>query len=175
MASLVFSRDDGSIYLLDGNGNQVDSWNAGNNVPKPEGAPCVKDSNGPAPNGNWPIDWGVLTRSGPAYGGDNEEFIPIGDYGSDGCTASDIAAEREIGIHGGRTNYESTTNGCIRMNDDDIGDLADHFDTQANGGDPIDNISITDDSFDADTFDSDDVDNECDDEDPPNGDGAGSR
>lgn len=172
MARLVFSRDDETMYLLDGDGNEVDSWDAANNASNSTGRPCEEGSHAPAPNGNWNIDWGVQTRSGDAYGGDNEEFIPIGDYGSDGCHPSDEAAERGIGIHGGRTSYESTTWGCIRMNDDGIADLADHFDTQEANGDAIDSITIMDDSFDADTFDPDDVDNECEDEDPPEGEGS---
>lgn len=149
MANLVFSREDGTIYLLDEDGNVENSWDAGNNVSNPNGNPCEQGSNGPAPNGNWNIDWGVQPRSGDAYGGENEEFIPIGDYGEDGCHPSDAAAEREIGIHGGREDYESPTNGCIRMNDDDIDELEDYFNELESSGDPIDSITIQDEAFDA--------------------------
>jgi hypothetical protein len=174
MARLVFSRDDETMYLLDSNGNEVGSWDAANNASNSTGRPCEEGSNGPAPNGNWDIDWGVQTRSGDAYGGDDEEFIPVGDYGSDGCHPSDEAAERGIGIHGGRTGYEHETDGCIRMNDDDIDDLEGHFGTQAANGDAIDSISIMDESFDADTFDADDVDNECEEEETPEEEGEGT-
>jgi len=172
MAMLVFSREDEQIYLLDQNGNQLDSWDAGNNVSNPNGRPCEEGSNGQAPTGTWDIDWGVQTRSGAAYGGDNQEFIPVGNYGADGLNPSDEAAERGIGIHGGRTNYESTTHGCIRMNDDDMDSLEDYFQTQTNNNDPIESIAIIEDSFDSNNFDADDVDSECDDTDPPEEEGS---
>jgi hypothetical protein len=145
MAELIFSRDDGMMYLLDGDGELVDSWDAGNNTTNPEGDPYTEDTHGPAPNGEWNIDWGVQERSGNAYGGDNQEFIPVGDYGKDGCTPSDPAAERGIGIHGGGNGPQSETWGCIRMHDKDIGDLADWMNQHA-GNDPVDKIAIQDES-----------------------------
>ena len=144
MAELVFSREDGTISLLDGDGNLVDSWDAANNTTKPNGDPCTVDSNGPAPNGEWPINGPIVdTGDSESYG---PHFIPVGDAG-DGDDRNDIARQRGIGIHGGRDGHEHVTYGCIRMENDDADELVDWMREHADD-DAVKSITIQDESFD---------------------------
>jgi len=152
MAELVFSREDGTMYLVDGDGNVVDSWDAANNTTIPDGDPCTVGSNGPAPNGEWPIgriaDTGDSRRYGP-------HFIQVGDSGESGTERNDIARQRGIGIHGGRegepdshgrTGHEHNTQGCIRMENDDLEELVDWMGDHADD-DAVESITIQDESF----------------------------
>lgn len=142
------------MTLVDGDGNVVDSWDAANNTTNPNGDPCTQGSHGPAPNGEWPINGPVVdTGSSNSYG---PRFIPVGDAG-DGDDRNDTARQRGIGIHGGRngqtdsqgrTGHEYNTHGCIRMEDDDVEELADWMDDHADD-DPMDSITIQDEAYDA--------------------------
>jgi len=154
MANLVFSRENGTIYLLDGDGNVENSWDAANNTTIPDGDPCTVGSNGPAPNGEWPINGPIVdTGDSRSYG---PHFIPVGDAG-DGDDRNDIARQRGIGVHGGRegetdsqgrTGHEYNTRGCIRMENDDVDELVDWMREHADD-DPVDSITIQDEAFDA--------------------------
>lgn len=145
MANLVFSREDGTIYLLDEDGNVENSWDAANNTTIPDGDPCIEGSEGPAPNGEWPINRPVAdTGDSRCYG---PHFIFVGDAG-DGDDRNDIARQRGIGVHGGRTGHEHNTRGCIRMENDDVEELVEWMREHADD-DPVDSITIQDEAFDA--------------------------
>jgi len=144
MAELVFSREDGTISLLDGDGNLVDSWDAANNTTKPNGDPCTVGSEGPAPNGEWPIGRTSDEGNSPSYG---PHFIQVGDSGESGTERNDIARQRGIGIHGGRDGHEHDTEGCIRMENDDVDELVDWMGEHADD-DAVESITIQDESFD---------------------------
>lgn len=150
---MIYSREDETLYLLDGEGNGVDSWPAANNTTNPYGDPYEIGSNGPAPNGEWPINGPIVeTGDSESYGPD---FIPIGDAG-DGDDRNDIARQRGLGIHGGRegkkdgkgrTGYEYNTLGCIRMGNSDLKELVELMETYSDD-DPVDSIVILDGLFD---------------------------
>ncbi len=87
---------------------------AGNNTTNPTGDPNRLGSNGPAPLGTFPVQDPVNTEGRQEYG---PYFFPVGDVGSNG-ERLDIARQRGIGIHGGRSGPESRTHGCIRVSDE---------------------------------------------------------
>ncbi len=108
LSSLVFNRSSGTLTVIDGNGNVVGVYLAGNFTTNPRGNPNTIGSNGPAPSGTFPVQAPVSTGSSPAYG---PYFFPIGAPGS-------IVRQRGIGIHGGRSGPTSKTLGCIRVSNE---------------------------------------------------------
>lgn len=97
---------------------------AGNNTTNQTGDPYARGSNGPAPNGTYPVQKPIATGDSKSFG---PYFFPIGDCGeSSTCTgekAGDIARQRGVGIHAGRSGPEDKTNGCIRTSKEDIVEL----------------------------------------------------
>jgi RHS repeat-associated protein len=118
----VFSRQAQQIVVMLPNGDAL-IYPAANNTLNPCGDPHRLDSNGPAPNGTFPIQR-AIPMGDQSYG---PYFYPIGSVGQKG-ERLDIARQRGIGLHAGRDNYLHPTHGCIRMNNRDISDL--HNQTQ---------------------------------------------
>ena len=132
LSTAVADRVAGTITVNFNDGTSV-TYPVGNNTTNPAGDPNVNHSNGPAPAGTFPvqapIDTGTSVRYGPA-------FFPIGAVGADG-TPADIARQRGIGLHGGRRNHNSATEGCLRMDNPDIVDLL-----TRTAADPLTSITI---------------------------------
>jgi lipoprotein-anchoring transpeptidase ErfK/SrfK len=122
-SSATFSRRDQQIVVARPDGVTL-VYPAANNTVNPSGNPNRVSSNGPAPNGTFPVQRAVPTGNSPSYG---PYFYPIGAVGPNG-EPRDIARQRGIGLHGGRTGYSYPTHGCIRMNNGDIINL--HNQTQ---------------------------------------------
>lgn len=118
----VFSRQARQIVVTLPNGDTL-IYPAANNTLNPCGDPHRVDSNGPAPNGTFPVQRAV-PMGDQSYG---PYFYPIGAIGPRG-ERMDIARQRGIGLHAGRDGYLHPTHGCIRMNNRDINDL--HTQTQ---------------------------------------------
>ena len=89
---------------------------AGNNTTNPAGDPFQVGSRGPAPSGTYPAQAPRYTGNNQSYG---PWFLPIGDCGTSpsciGPRTGDIARQRGIGVHGGRSGPQSRTEGCIRV------------------------------------------------------------
>ncbi len=115
LSRATVDRGNQTITVTDSNGNVIGTYPAGNNTTNPTGDPNTVGSNGPAPAGTFPVQPPVNTNGQPEYG---PYFWPIGDVGPNG-ERRDIARQRGIGLHCGRRNSQSRTQGCIRMNDDD--------------------------------------------------------
>lgn len=109
------------------------AFSAGNSTTNPTGSPNTVGSNGPVPEGTFPIQNPVHTEGRPEYG---PYFFPVGEVGSNG-ERLDIARQRGIGIHGGRRGPESRTQGCIRVSDETDRNL-----NQIHQADPIHSITI---------------------------------
>jgi RHS repeat-associated protein len=122
-SSAIFSRRDQQIVVVRPDGVTL-VYPAANNTVNPSGDPKHVGSNGPAPNGTFPVQRVVPTGNSPSYG---PYFYPIGAVGPNG-EPRDIARQRGIGLHGGRTGCSFPTHGCIRMNNGDIINL--HNQTQ---------------------------------------------
>src|SRR6185437_2229001 len=112
----TFCSATGTLTLRDSAGNVVQTYQAGNNTTNPNGDPNTVGSNGPAPQGTFPVQQPVNTGNSASFG---NWFLPVGSC-AQGQTApctgqrgGDIARQRGIGIHGGRRNAQSRTNGCI--------------------------------------------------------------
>lgn len=109
---------------------------AGNNTTNPTGNPNTVGSNGPVPTGTFPVQNPVNTEGRPEFG---PYFFPVGEVGPNG-ERLDIARQRGIGIHAGRTGPESRTHGCIRVSDETDRSLYD-----IHQSDPITSITIRED------------------------------
>lgn len=133
LASIVVERSDQLMYVYDNSGNLLTVMSVGNNTTNPAGDPSVIGSNGPAPSGTFPVQSPVSTGRSLEYG---PYFFPIGAVGPSGAR-SDIARQRGIGLHGGRSGYRSRTQGCLRADNEDIRWLRD-----LNLRDPITEITI---------------------------------
>jgi len=119
LSDAVFDRGNNTITVTTNNG-QTFTYPAGNNTVNPTGNPNQVGSNGPAPNGTYPVQPPVIDPTpAAAYG---PVFYPIGQVGPNG-ERQDIARERGIGLHGGREGFYSPTHGCIRLNNQDITNL----------------------------------------------------
>ncbi len=119
LSEAVFDRGNGTITVTTNNGQSV-VYPAGNNTVNPTGSPNQVGSNGPAPNGTYPVQSPVMDPTpAAAYG---PVFYPVGAVSPNG-ERQDIARQRGIGIHGGREGFSSPTHGCIRMNNQDITNL----------------------------------------------------
>jgi RHS repeat-associated protein len=137
LSTLTFDRASGTLTLFPGNtqgypdesgeGGQPVTFPAGNNTINPNGDPNTMNSNGPAPNGVYPIQQPVPTGNSPSYG---PYFFPIGAPGS-------FIRRRGIGLHGGRRGPQSRTEGCIRVSNDTMRQLEEYNQT-----DPILEITI---------------------------------
>ena len=133
-ASATYDSITDSLVVVDDSGVIViGSYPAGNNTTNPAGDPNTVGSNGPAPHGTFPVQPPVDTQGRVEYG---PYFWPIGDVGPNG-ERLDIARQRGIGLHCGRSGPESRTQGCIRMSDADCYNL---FDATRN--DPLTEITI---------------------------------
>ncbi|OGN95183.1 MAG: hypothetical protein A2Z75_02230 [Chloroflexi bacterium RBG_13_50_10] len=136
MASLIFSRSNNLITLIDKDGKTRGFWPAANNVTNPKAGPYAINKHGPAPNGTWDVGDPIRV---PA---DDPTHISYGDWKFPVGRDDDIAGRRLIRIHGGRTSYLDKTNGCIRMNDSDIAKLAQW--NNDHPGDKIRSVRIAD-------------------------------
>ena len=135
LSCLIFNRSMNKLELYDWAGNWLATFDAANNTTKPAGDPCKKESNGPAPNGRFPVQPPVNTKGSKSYG---SYFFPIGAVGPNG-ERQDIARQRGIGLHAGENGYMSRTNGCIRVDESTIQQLYDYSQQ-----DPITTIIIED-------------------------------
>jgi hypothetical protein len=109
-----------TLTVYDGSGIGVfAAYKAANNVTNPYGDPYTVSSHGPAPGGTHPVQPPVNTEGSVSFG---PFFWPIGAVGPNN-ERLDIARQRGIGLHCGRTGYEDPTWGCIRMNDESCYDL----------------------------------------------------
>lgn len=123
LSRLVFSSGLGKLVLLSDDYDWIDIWDAGNRTTNPAGDPYAVGSDGPAPEGTFPIQPPVATNGAPEYG---PYFFPVGARGPHG-ERLDIARQRGIGVHGGRRGPQSRTQGCIRVADDTASILYDYY------------------------------------------------
>jgi hypothetical protein len=123
----------GTLQLKDSTGTVVFETAAGNNTVNPSGDPNQPGSNGPAPAGTFPVQPVITipadaTATRAAYG---PAFFPVGSCGTSascsGVQAGDIARQRGIGIHGGRTGPQYPTQGCIRVSNQAVQQMASGF------------------------------------------------
>jgi RHS repeat-associated protein len=119
LSTVVFSKGLGIVVVLDADQNWIKSYPAWNTTANPLGDPNVVGSNGPAPEGTFPVQPPIDTHGQPEFG---PYFFPIGDVGPNG-ERLDIARQRGIGLHGGGRGRRPRTKGCIRMTDPNINDL----------------------------------------------------
>jgi RHS repeat-associated protein len=101
LSSLVFNRANGTLTLLDNNGNVVAVCTAANNA--------TRSSNGPWPNGTYPFQ-----------SHNNHPPDPNGPYGSYGIDVFDVPGRTGMGTHSGRANSggpNHPTLGCVRTTD----------------------------------------------------------
>ena len=131
LATLVYQN--GILTVVGNNGEVVGAYPAGNNTTNPGGDPNTVGSNGPAPQGTFPIQPPVNTTGRPEYG---SAFFPVGGVGPNG-ERLDIARQRGIGVHSGRRGNQSRTQGCIRVDESTVQDLL-----RINQNDPITGIEI---------------------------------
>jgi RHS repeat-associated protein len=120
-SSLVFNRANGTLTLLDKNGNVVIVCDAGNNT--------TKHSNGPWPNGTYPYS-----------GHNNHPADPNGPYGSHGIFIFNMPGRSGMGVHSGRQNSggpNHPTLGCVRTTDNCMQQISNFV-----GSDPLKNITI---------------------------------
>ena len=113
----TFCSEEGKLKLYDSTGTLVYETAAGNRTVNPGGNPFTVGSEGPAPTGTWPVGAPVSTGTSISYG---PFFFPVGARG-------DIARDRGIGIHAGRSGPQSRTQGCIRVSDAAIRVMAGRF------------------------------------------------
>jgi hypothetical protein len=136
MASLIFSRSNNLITLIDKDGKTRAFWPAANNVTNPKADPYAVGKHSPAPNGTWYVDDPIqVPADDPTHKSYGDWKFPVG-------RKDDIAGQRLIRIHGGRTGYQYQTEGCIRMNDGDIAKLVQW--NNDHSGDKIRSVRITD-------------------------------
>jgi hypothetical protein len=132
----VFDSRSSTLYVHPGNRiteGPPQTFPAGNNTTNPGGDPYTVGSSGPAPSGTFVVQDPVSTGNSVSYG---PYFFPIGAQGANG-ERLDIARQRGIGLHGGRTGPNSPTEGCIRVSNDTITDLV-----RIHQADPITSITI---------------------------------
>jgi RHS repeat-associated protein len=101
LSSLTFNRRDGTLTLIDKNGNVVMVCTAANNT--------ARNSNGPWPNGTYPFSRHQTHRANPN-----------GPYGSYGIDIFDVPGRTGMGVHSGRADKGGPihpTEGCVRTTD----------------------------------------------------------
>jgi RHS repeat-associated protein len=118
LSTAVADRGAGVLTVTFNDGTTV-TYPVGNNTINPVGNPNTVNSNGPAPAGTFPVQSPVNTGNSVSHG---PFFFPIGAVNAYG-TPADIARKRGIGLHGGRRNHNSRTEGCLRLDNADITDL----------------------------------------------------
>lgn len=134
LSRLHFNSAVGIVILFDRNERRAAEYPAGNRTTNPWGDPFSIDSNGPAPPGAYQLQTPIAEpHPSISYG---PYFIPIGEIGLFGSRL-DIARQRGIGIHGGRSGPGSRTEGCIRLSNDNIIDIVEFHQI-----DPLTEISI---------------------------------
>jgi len=124
LSTLVYDRSDATLYVYPGNTNTQgppQAFQAGNNALRPQGDPLAPESNGPAPNGTYPVG-PFSPRGNDPNSAQGIGFFPIilppqplppGVQGP-------VKAREDVGIHSGRFNLggpTATTLGCIRSTD----------------------------------------------------------
>lgn len=118
LSEVVFDRSDGTLTIIpDILVVPVQQFPAGNNTINPGGNPVVPESNGPAPNGTFPIGPLIPTGNDPnsAFG---NGFFPI-----DLPAQIPLMPRTGVGLHSGRANRggpAARTLGCVRTTDDAI-------------------------------------------------------
>jgi RHS repeat-associated protein len=132
LSTAVANRAAGTLTVTFLDGTTV-TYPVGNNTVNPSGDPNTVNSNGPAPSGTFPVQTPINTGNSVSYG---PYFFPIGAVNPDG-TPGDIARLRGIGLHGGRRNHNSRTEGCLRADNADILDLVGRT-----AADPLTSITI---------------------------------
>lgn len=133
LSSIIADRASNTLSLWDSTGDFIGRFPVGNRTTNPQGNPNQVGSNGPAPSGTFPVQPPVTTGTSPAFG---SFFFPIGAVGPDGQRL-DIARQRGIGLHGGRSGPQSRTHGCLRVSDETLRELVDFY-----RFDPITQIDI---------------------------------
>lgn len=101
LSSFIFNRANGTLTLLNKNGNVVIVCDAGNNT--------AKHSKGPWPNGTYPYSWHH-----------NHPADPNGPFGSYGIFIFTVPGRPGMGVHSGRANSggpKHPTEGCVRTTD----------------------------------------------------------
>lgn len=124
LSSLVFNRNTGTITLYSGNGSQVGSWPANNNV--------TTSANGDWPPGTYSYSHYVPHPNSGANGA----------YGSNGNFVFDVPGRTGMGVHAGRANLagpDQPTLGCIRTTNAGTGAI---FDTHFGGANPQAGMSV---------------------------------
>ena len=132
LSTAVVDRAAETITVTYNDGTSA-TYPVGNNTTNPAGDPKVVGSNGPAPAGTVPVQAPINTGKSVSYG---PVFFPLGSVNPDG-TPADITRKRGIGLHGGRRSHKSRTEGCLRMDNEDIIDLLDSV-----ADDPLTTITI---------------------------------
>jgi RHS repeat-associated protein len=132
LSTAIADRGAGVLTVTFNDGTTV-TYPVGNNTVNPIGDPNTVNSNGPAPVGTFPVQPPVNTGNSVSYG---PFFFPIGAVNANG-TPADIARRRGIGLHGGRRNHNSRTEGCLRLDNADISDLV-----ERTIADPLTSITI---------------------------------
>ena len=129
LSSLVFNRGNGTITVIDGNGNVVGTYPAANNA--------QTGSRGPWDPGTY--DYSYHTT--------HPNDSPDSPYGSNGNFVFNVPGCTGCGVHSGRVNTpdrrgrrgpQHATNGCIRTTDDatsQINNLTSH-------GDPLTTLTV---------------------------------
>jgi len=121
LSSMVFNRANGTLTLLDKNGNVVIVCDAGNNA--------TKHSKGPWPNGTWPYS-----------GHNNHPADPNGPYGTHGIFTFKVPGRSGMGVHAGRANSgepKHPTLGCVRTTGDCMSQISDFV-----GTDPLTTLTV---------------------------------
>jgi uncharacterized protein RhaS with RHS repeats len=121
LSSLIFNRQNGTLTLLDKDGNVVIVCDAANNT--------TKNSKGPWPNGTYPYS-----------GHNNHPPDPNGPYGSHGINIFNVPGRSGMGVHSGRANSggpQHPTLGCVRTTDNCMNQINNFV-----GTDPLKTITI---------------------------------
>ena len=132
LSTAVADRVAGTLTVTFADGTTV-TYPVGNNTVNPAGDPNTVNSNGPAPAGTFPVQAPVDTGNSVRYG---HHFFPVGAVNPNGAPG-DIARQRGIGIHGGRRDHNSRTEGCLRVDDGDLTDMV-----TRTSGDPLTQVTI---------------------------------
>jgi len=133
LSTATYDRATRILRVVDRNGNLIGEYEAGNMTTNPTGDPYTVNSFGPAPAGTFPVQPPINTDGLPEFG---PYFWPIGAVGPNRGRL-DIARQRGIGIHSGRSGSQSRTQGCIRISDEDSACLY-----EATQDDPLTKITI---------------------------------
>jgi RHS repeat-associated protein len=122
LSSLVFDPSAGTLTLISGSGEQIGSWDAGNEV-----------VTGTQP---WPAGTHAFSWHNP-----HPESGPNDNFGSYGNFIFDVPGRTGMGVHSGRANDRGVnhpTNGCIRTTDQATSTIWNtHY-----GGDPLTQMEV---------------------------------